>query len=140
MVRLVLASAAALSLAACYNPRYPSEAPGHDRPEQQPVTQGNPVQTAPVVTSGSGSPVTSAANPAVPGVLRPGYGVIESVALLAPAGTAAAGGTIVAAPRGYDLRIRMDDGTTQNLMLQEASTFRVGDRVEVTPTGALIRR
>ena len=139
MVRLALATAAALTLAACYNPRYPSEGPGHDRPEQQPVTQGNPVNTAPAVTSGSGSPVTSSVPGAAPGVLRPGYGVIESVVLLAPAGSAAAGGTIVA-PRGYDLRIRMDDGTTQNLMLQEASTFRVGDRVEVTPTGGLIRR
>ena len=139
MVRLALATAAALSLAACYNPRYPSEAPGHDRPEQPPVTQGSPVNTAPAVTSGSGAPVTSAADNGVPGVLRPGYGVIESVALLLPAGSAAAGGTTVT-PRGYDLRIRMDDGTAQNLVLQEASTFRVGDRVEVTSTGALIRR
>jgi hypothetical protein len=138
MVRFALAIAAALSLAACYTPRYPSEAPGHDRPDQAPVSQSAPaVTTAPVVTSSSGAPVTSAANPGAPGVLRPGFGVIESVSLL-PSGSAAAGGTVVAL-RGYELRIRMDDGTAQHVIMQDTPTFRVGDRVEVT-SNSLIRR
>ena len=125
MVRLALATAAALALAACYNPRYPSEAPGHDRVEPAPVT------------SGSGAPVLSSPTAGTAGTLRPGLGVVESITLV-PAGSAAAGGT-VASVRGYEVRIRMDDGTLQNVLMHDAPAFRVGDRIEVT-SGTLIRR
>ena len=131
MVRLAIATAAALALAACYNPRYPSEAPGHDRADQAPVSTSTPV------TSGSGTPVMSSADSGAPGALRPGYGVVESITLL-PTGSAAAGGT-VASVRGYEVRIRMDDGTMQHVLMSDAPMFRVGDRVEVT-SSALIRR
>lgn len=125
MVRLALASAAALTLAACYNPRYPSEAPGHNRTDPAPVT------------SSSGTPVLSSPNSSTIGTLRPGFGVVESITLL-PSGSAAAGGT-VAAVRGYEVRIRMDDGTAQNALMNDAPLFRVGDRVEVT-SSSVIRR
>ena len=125
MLRLALASAAALALAACYNPRYPSEAPGHDRTGPAPVT------------SGSGAPVLSSPDGGAHGTLRPGMGVIESITLL-PAGSAAAGASVVT-PRGYELRIGMDDGTTQSAIMSDAPMFRVGDRVEVT-SNSLIRR
>jgi hypothetical protein len=125
MFRLALATAAALSLAACYNPRYPSEAPGHDREAPAPVT------------SSSGAPVLSSPDAGSAGVLRSGYGVVESITLL-PTGSAAAGGTVVSA-RGYEVRIRMDDGTVQHALMTDPPTFRVGDRVEVT-ANSLIRR
>ncbi|MGQ0655838.1 MAG: hypothetical protein ACT4P4_26870 [Betaproteobacteria bacterium] len=125
MVRLALASAAAFALAACYNPRYPSEAPGHDRATPAPVT------------SGSGAPLLSSPDAGRAGILRPGFGVIESITML-PEGAAAAGGTVVS-PRGYELRIRMDDGTAQSVIMHDAPTFRVGDRVEIT-ANSLIRR
>jgi hypothetical protein len=125
MVRLAIATAAALSLAACYNPRYPSEAPGHDRVDPAPVT------------SSSGTPVLSSPNAGTAGTLRPGFGVVESITLV-PAGSAAAGGT-VASVRGYEVRIRMDDATMQNVLMYDAPMFRVGDRVEVTAS-SLIRR
>ena len=124
MVRLALASAAALALAACYNPRYPSEAPGHDREAAAPVT------------SSSGAPVLSSPAGAV-ATLRPGFGVVESITML-PDGSAAAGGTVVS-PRGYELRIRMDDGTAQSVIMHEAPTFRVGDRVEITANNVIRR-
>jgi|SRR4051812_34682833 hypothetical protein len=124
MLRLAFASlAAALLVAGCYNPRYPGDAPGTDRPVQAPVT------------SGSGAPVLSSADTAAP-LYRAGLGTVESVTLV-PAGSAAAGGTVVV-PRGYELRIRMDDGTMQNLV-QDSPNFRVGDRVEVTANRVILR-
>lgn len=56
MLRLALATAACVTLAACYNPRYPTEAPGHDRAEPAPVTSGSgePVR-APRDSAGAGS-------------------------------------------------------------------------------------
>ena len=45
-----------LALAGCYNPRYPDEGPGHDRPDQANV--GSSATGAPV-TDSSGKPVQS---------------------------------------------------------------------------------
>jgi len=47
---------AVLSLAGCYNPRYPSEGPGTDRPEMAPVSSP---ATGGTVNDSSGQPVQS---------------------------------------------------------------------------------
>ena len=130
MVRFVLASLSVAALVAgCYTERYPGEGPGHDQPVLAPVTQGG------VVTSGSGTPVLSAADTNAP-LYRAGFGTIESVSMV-PGGSAAAGGSVVV-PRGYELRIHMDDNTVQNIV-QDNPNFRVGDRVEVTSSRIVLR-
>ena len=45
-----------LALAGCYNPRYPDEGPGHDRPDQAAVGSS---ATGEPVTDSSGKPVQS---------------------------------------------------------------------------------
>jgi len=45
-----------LALAGCYNPRYPSEGPGTDKPEMAPV--GSPA-TGGTVNDSTGNPVQS---------------------------------------------------------------------------------
>jgi hypothetical protein len=105
---------AALALAACSTPK------GSGAPV---ASQGNP----PVVVAPQATPVVVA--PA----LRPGMGRVEAVM----ASSAAAGGT--AAPSAYRLHIRMDDGTMQYVD-QARGDFRVGDRVEITRDGQIVRR
>jgi hypothetical protein len=104
----------------------------------EPVTPQAPVVTssgAPAV-SGSGGLVTSSANPSV----RPGYGIVEAVSLVhhAPAPSAAAGGTAPAVPGPFRLMLRMDDGTSQEIV-QDYRGFLVGDRVQVTADGRILR-
>ena len=88
---------------------------------------------------------------------KPGVGVIESASVvsLPSSRSATAGGT---APHGptmaYRLkmedgttphgptmayRLKMEDGTTQNIV-QAGKRFELGDRVEVTGDGRLVRR
>jgi hypothetical protein len=74
------------------------------------------------------------------GDYRPGFGTLESIALQTPpAESASAGGTSGAAASGpYRLTLRMDDGSTQTLV-HNARAFLVGDRLQVTADGKLIR-
>lgn len=62
------------------------------------------------------------------------------------AGSAAAGGRVetplsrMARPRwvdGYQIALRMDDGTVQALT-QDSGAFKAGDRVQVTPEGRVL--
>jgi hypothetical protein len=39
---------------------------------------------------------------------------------------------------GYQLTLRMDDGTTQ-MITQDSDAFRMGERVEVTPQGRVLK-
>lgn len=61
-----------------------------------------------------------------PAAYRPGYGVVEAVSLVRPG------------PPPYQLTLRMDDGTVQSV-LQHSPSFRVGDRVQLTSDGRIIR-
>ncbi len=85
---------------------------------------------------------------------KAGNGVVENVRtarVAIPAGTlpgsAAAGGTVetpiksLTKPRwteGYQLTLRMDDGTTQAIT-QDSDSFHAGDRVQVTPQGRVLK-
>ena len=103
---------AVLTLAGCYNPKYPSETPGTDRIERQ-----------------SANTVTN--------VFRTGYGTIETVNR-SPSPSAVAGGTNV---RNDEVLLRMDDGTRQIILLPAGSTsFNAGERVEVTSDRQIVRR
>jgi outer membrane lipoprotein SlyB len=74
---------------------------------------------------------------------RPGTGTVENVH---PARVAIPGGTApstplrqLAEPRyidGYQLSLRMDDGTLQAIT-QDSDAFHSGDRVQVTPQGRI---
>jgi hypothetical protein len=73
---------------------------------------------------------------------RPGYGMIEAIAIERYAPSAAAGGTVgpVGHPidrTGYRLTVRMDDGTLQSIA-QDNRDFRVGDRVQLTRDGRVV--
>jgi hypothetical protein len=70
--------------------------------------------------------------------LRVGHGTVESVSLVYQAPSASAGGTAPAAPGPYRLMLRMDDGSVQSLV-QDYRGFLVGDRVQVTADGRIIR-
>jgi len=76
---------------------------------------------------------------------RPGTGTVQSAQ---EARVAIPGGTAprtplqdLAKPRwidGYQLALRMDDGTTQAIT-QDSSEFHAGDRVQVTPEGRVLK-
>jgi len=85
--------------------------------------------------SSSAMPVPTAAASAH----RSGSGVIESISLVSLPASAAAGGTtppVVSGP--YRVTMRMDDGTTQTMVVDNRA-FLVGDRVQVQADGRLIR-
>ena len=75
---------------------------------------------------------------------RAGFGVIEAIAAeryTAPRlPSAGAGGTVGHAidRTGYRLTVRMDDGSLQSIA-QDNRDFRVGDRVQLTGDGRVIR-
>ena len=126
MAKLPIAlSVLVLSLAACttYEPGYVTTPP---QPEVRPAA-------APLY------PVAS---------YRPGYGVVEAIALERFAGartpSAGAGGTASGTVghaidrTGYRLTLRMDDGGMQTIA-QDNRDFRVGDRVQLTADGRVVR-
>ena len=124
---------AALALGACASPKDPS----YEHPASANRNASAPVQSgsgAPVVSQSQATPpvVVVPAPPAQP-ALRPGLGRVEAVM----ASSAAAGGSV--ASSSYRLHIRMDDGTMQYVD-QPSGDFRVGDRVEITREGRVLRR
>src|SRR5262245_35625876 len=76
---------------------------------------------------------------------KSGAGVIQSISLGTPPGSsdsAAAGGTAPSAVTGmgpYHMTLRMDDGSVQTLVVDNRA-FLVGDRVQVSPEGAMVRQ
>jgi hypothetical protein len=110
-------------LAACAAP--PREQPVGDRP----TVEGN-------------RPAGSAAAPAAPAspAYRPGVGTIESATVLSLTSTpASAGGTAgpgTSATMAY--RLKMADGSAQDVV-QTGERFEVGERVEMTREGRLVR-
>ncbi|HJY77839.1 MAG TPA: hypothetical protein VKE95_14475 [Burkholderiales bacterium] len=94
------------------------------------------VRTAP----GSPVPAPSASSSA----WKPGVGVIQTISLGAPRTeeSAAAGGTAPSAVAGmgpYRMTLRMEDGSVQTLTVDNRA-FLVGDRVQVSPEGRMIRQ
>jgi hypothetical protein len=90
-------------------------------------------------TAEGNRPADSAAVPAAP-THRPGVAIIESATVLSlSSAPAAAGGTAspaTSATMAY--RLKMADGTTQDVV-QAGERFEVGDRVEMTREGRLVR-
>jgi len=75
---------------------------------------------------------------------KSGAGVIQTISLGAPKTeeSASAGGTAPSAVTGmgpYRMTLRMDDGTVQTLTVDNRA-FLVGDRVQVSPEGRMIRQ
>lgn len=134
-IRTMALSALALTgLAACttyYEP--PPPAPVATTPP--PVVTTPPA--APATTTSPASPVALAK--LEPGTYQPGYGILESIGLVTlPPSAASAGATAASAPGPYRLTIRMEDGTIQTL-IQDTRALLVGDRLQITSDGRLIR-
>ena len=69
---------------------------------------------------------------------RPGVGVIESASVVSlPSTGAAAGGTAARGPT-MAYAVKMPDGSTQSVV-QAGERFQLGDRVQVTSEGRLVR-
>jgi hypothetical protein len=107
---------------------------------EAPVTPAPVTTTPPVVAATPPAPSGSAAALATlqPGTYRPGSGILESIGLVTLPASAAAGGTAAPAPGPFRLTLRMDDGSVQTL-IQDTRALLVGDRLQVTPDGKLLR-
>jgi hypothetical protein len=131
---IALAAIAAAGLAACGTT--------YDEPARTPAPVSTTPPPAPVVTatpasSGSSTPVALAS--LQPGTFRPGNGILESIGLITLPASAAAGGTVAApVPGPYRLTLRMDDGNIQTVQA-DTRALLVGDRVQITQDGRLIR-
>ena len=126
---VALALVAATALAACASYEEPAPVSAVPVPPAAPV-----VRTPPASAS---TPVALATLQA--GTYRPGTGILESIGLVTlPPSSAAAGATAAPAPGPYRLTIRMDDGTIQTL-IQDTRALLVGDRLQITQDGRLIR-
>jgi hypothetical protein len=100
---------------------------------------GSPEAPVNTMRTASGAPVVSAsASPVDSSSARAGLGIIQSISLVYPPDSAAAGATAPVARGPYRITLRMDDGSTQSIDVDNRA-FLVGDRVRVTPDGKLIR-
>jgi len=133
-LRLSLCTLAAFGMAGCTT--------YYDPPPPVAVTT---TTGAPVASAGSSVPAASAgssarAATASSSAWKPGVGVIQTISLGTPQASASAGGTTSSAASGpYRMTLRMDDGTVQTLVVDNRA-FLVGDRVQVTPEGRMIRQ
>jgi len=136
-LRLSLCTLAAFGMAGCTT--------YYDPPPPVAVTT---TTGAPAVSAGSSVPAASAGSSSVPAptasasAWKPGVGVIQTISLGAPPAqdSASAGGTTSSAVSGpYRMTLRMDNGTVQTLVVDNRA-FLVGDRVQVTPDGRMIRQ
>lgn len=125
-----LLAASAVGLAACALDPY-----------EQPPQYQEPARTT---TTEPPAPAPSA-SATVPGTLayRPGFGTVESVTLVRTgpvAPSASAGGSTVTPldRAAYQLGVRMEDGTVQSVV-QDNRAFMVGDRVQLTSDGRIVR-
>lgn len=125
---LPLCTLAVLGMAACTT--------YYDPP---PTTAVTTTTGAPVVSAGSSAPAPTASS-----AWKPGAGTIQSISLGAPPASpsASAGGTAPSAVTGtgpYRMMLRMDDGTVQTLVVDNRA-FLVGDRVQISPEGSMVRQ
>lgn len=136
----ILCGAALAALSACstYDPNHTLNPPNPDpMPSTSMPAQGTVV--APV----AGAPATPATVIVVPAAAtyRSGFGTVQAVQVVqqpvAAAPSPSAGATT--APLGaYRLTVRMEDGSTQ-VVDQSNPNFRVGDRVQLTTDGRIVR-
>jgi hypothetical protein len=129
-IRSIALSALAVALLAACGSTYEEPTP------VAPVTTVPPVVTAPAPPTSSPAALAKLEQ----GSYRPGTGILESIGLVTipSASSASAGGTAAPAPGPYRLTLRMDDGTIQTLV-QDTRALLVGDRVQITEDGRLIR-
>jgi hypothetical protein len=80
------------------------------------------------------APVTTAATPSY----QPGIGIVESASVVALASSPSAGGTGAPASPTMAYRLKMADGSTQNVV-HTGERFELGDRVQITGDGRLTR-
>jgi hypothetical protein len=128
MIRLALSAfaIAALGLGACASNEPPPPVATLRTPDGTPVV------------SASATPVVAGAS-AGASAYRAGFGIIESISLVnAPVASASAGSSAPTASGPYRVTIRMDEGNTQTLVVDNRA-FLVGDRVQVMADGKLVR-
>lgn len=129
---LILLAALALGACATYSPARNASTVATAEPG---VVVGNATLTVP-----AGAQITGPS--ALQTTYQPGFGVIESIALVRynpPAGTASTGGSRPPQLIAYRLTARMDDGSLQAVD-QENRNFKVGDRIEFASDGRIVRR
>lgn len=106
---------------------------------QPPESPTPPPVTAPPPPEAMPAPVTapSAPPPVAAKTYRPGAGIIESATVVAlGSSSASAGGGASGPTMAY--RLKMLDGTMQSVV-QVGPRLNIGDRVEVTKEGRVIR-
>ncbi len=98
-----------------------------------------PVTPAPASTPGASAPAPVGSASATRSY-QPGVGIVESASVVALASTpsAAAGGTRAPASPTMAYRLKMADGSTQNVV-HAGERFELGDRVQITSDGRLTR-
>jgi hypothetical protein len=122
---------AALALAGCTTYYDPPPASTMRTTDGAPVVSASAAPVATAVPAGAASAGASA--------YRPGFGTIESIALVSLPAAASAGGTLPPVVTGpYRVTMRMDDGAVQTIVVDNRA-FLVGDRVQVMPDGRLVR-
>ena len=116
-MKVLLACAQSMLLAACAMP--PRETPAPAAPTATPATP----TSAPAAAS-----------------YRPGVGVVESASVVSLASSPAAAGGTAGAPANPTMayRLKMADGSTQNVV-HTGERFQLGERVQVTSDGRLTR-
>lgn len=109
-------------------------------PYEEPRPVAPTIVAPPVVTAPPAAPATPVALATLkPGTYKPGSGILESIGLVTlPASSASAGATAAPAPGPFRLTLRMDDGTIQTLV-QDTRALLVGDRLQITADGRLLR-
>jgi hypothetical protein len=146
MARIATAFAVlgAAGLAACstYDPYY-SSTPNPNPPTAVAPAPVTVVPAAPVaVAPPAPAPVVAGNVPSL-ATYRAGLGTVESASLVnvapPPAGASASAGASSATYPAYRLSVRMDDGSVQTID-QDNRAFMVGDRIEVTSSGRIVRR
>jgi outer membrane lipoprotein SlyB len=153
-VAIPLSIAALAALAACtsYDPNYPNTpvsstsgavtAPSSGTTVTSSGSQiGNPVVYPPAVPTAGAALVPSGNNAST---IRPGNGVVESVALVhilpAPGNPSASAGAGMPERLAYRLSIKMDDDASFQAVDQDNRNFMAGDRVRLTGDGRVMRQ
>ena len=144
---LPLTLASLTILAACGTPEYDRGTVSSSAPvvSSGPVVSSPAVVTAPAVVTGQ--PVLITSGPVQPGAVivpttpfKAGIGTVDSVqAVHITSAASASRGASMPDRLAYRLTLRMDDGTYQAVD-QDNRNFAVGDRVEITGDGQVVRR
>ncbi len=147
-VAVPLFALAGLSACATYDTDYPGAPVASASTTGAIVTVPSAVVTTPgtiAVVPGAAvtAPPVVVTAPPVVASFHTGFGVVESISpinVVPPAQPSASAGSSTVAPfNAYRLTVRMDDGTVQTID-QDNRSFVVGDRIQITSDGRVIRR